>query len=163
MKKMLFLLIFFIAFAECNAQNEKKIEVSQFVTILDTFDMNELINLIHDLGYVLDSNQQSNGFRVYLGRENKVFGNELSCSVSPENKVDHISFSTRDNGTYKNIKKQIEELNFKSSGLQKSRLPPVLKSENFMRGKILISVATRKKENDKIRYDFSFVHWNKTL
>jgi hypothetical protein len=159
MKKMLFPVIFFIAFAECKAQNEKKIEVSKFVTILDTFDMNALINLIHDLGYALDSNQQVNGFRVYSGRENKVFGNVLSCSFSSENKVDHISFSTRNINTYKNIKKQIEELNFKSSGLQKSRLPPVLESENFMREKILISVASRKKENDKIQYDFSFLHW----
>ena len=160
MKKMLYLIIFFTAFAEGNAQNEKKIEISALVKITETSDFPALVKLVKNLTYeVIDSSKESNGSLIFISREKKINGNILGCTVTVRNKINHLSFSTWDVGTYETLKKQIKSFGFKSSGITKGHFPDILETEDFEKGKTLISTASNKKENDAIEYEFTFIRW----
>jgi hypothetical protein len=160
MKKILSLVTFFAVFTGVNAQNENKIDVARLIKITETSDFPALVKLVRSLSYVvIDSSKEDGGSLIYISREDKINGNVLGCTIDSKNRINHLSFSTRDIGAYETLKKQIKGLGFKSSGLNKGRFPEIVETEDFEKGKILIGTASKKKEDSKMEYEFIFLQW----
>jgi hypothetical protein len=160
MKKLLLLISFFVVFAKSKAQNQKKIEVAKLVKVAETSDFPGLVKLVEYLSYwVVDSSKQADGSLIYITSEKKINGNILGCTVNSRYKINHVNFSTYDVNIYVDIKKQIKDLGFKSSGISKGNFSEIVEAEDFEKGKMLIGIAARKDKEDKIEYEFTFMMW----
>jgi hypothetical protein len=96
---------------------------------------------------------------IYITSEKKINGNILGCTVNSRYKINHVNFSTYDVNIYVDIKKQIKDLGFKSSGISKGNFSEIVEAEDFEKGKMLIGIAARKDKEDKIEYEFTFMMW----
>lgn len=157
------ILLFFIA---CGTYNDKKgskkdiIDVSRIVKIIETSDFNEFVKYIHELSYeVVDSSLTQYNSLSYITREKQSNGNGLSWLTKPEtNQVEVVTFLTRNNEAYEDIKMQIKNLNFKSSGKGEGGFDDIFETDEFENGNISIAVAVRKRKGGPQEYEVNFLN-----
>jgi hypothetical protein len=155
-------LVFFIVllFLKGNSQEENSVDFKKLAVITEKSDFAGLCKLVSSLGYkVLDSSKDKNGSLFYFAKEFKFHGSSLACSRNNQLKITELSFMTFDEDLYKRNKLKLKEVGFKSQGIHKGGLPGITESEDFEKGKILVSSAISKKDNEDPLYEFTFINW----
>ncbi|MDP4261797.1 MAG: hypothetical protein Q8941_04640 [Bacteroidota bacterium] len=160
---MRFILLSLFVFIVCftgSGQTEKKIEIPVLVKIAETSDFPGLVKLVKSLSYqVSDSSTQSDGSLIYISRESEINGNILGCFVDAKHKINQVSFSTYSKEIYNDLKQQAKNSGFRSSGLRKRHENGISETEDLEKGKTLISIAAKNKENGHTEYEFTILQW----
>lgn len=141
------------------AQTENSIEVGDLVKIVQTSDFKGMTKLVENLDYiVLDSSKLSDGNLSYITKEVKINGNTLGCMINKAMKIEMLTFTTSDKQLYYDLKKQIVNAGFKSSGKSTGGLPEIQESEDFEKGQIIVSTSTQRKDTS-LRYELNIMKW----
>jgi len=158
MHKIVLLFLFQFSGTILLAQNKNKIEVAKLVKIVETSDFTSLVKLVHEYSFkVLDSSKSENGSFSYITKENRIGGNVLSCMLNSKKVFELLIFSTTDNITKENTRKEIIDLGFKSRGKSKFKVPGYIETESFTKGKIEIAYGIKDKGDGKTEYEFNFI------
>ena len=142
------------------AQNQQQVSATSLVEIVDNNNFKQLSGLVSSLGYhVLDSSKDVSGGLFYYAREIKIGGNVLACSVSAKNKIEQLSFHTSMKETSQRLKSDLKKAGFISSGASKQPLDKTTETEDFEKGKILVSTACKINDDGETAYEFTFMKW----
>lgn len=159
MKKGLLTVVFVLVIWKSNAQSETSMQLSKLVKIIETSDFKGLVNLARNLSYeVTDSSKDKNGSLIFITMKFEAPNNTLGCVVSPDKKINHISFTTDNKRLYEDLKKQAENLGFKAGSKSTGGFKEVVESQDFEKGNYLINISAIKK-NGAINYEIIVMRW----
>jgi hypothetical protein len=161
MRTILLSFFFTMSFCLANAQEQKEINASKLVEIIEKADFTILKKLTSSLNYyVLDSTTNNDGSFFYFTREPKLHGNTLACSADEKAKIKELTFITFVKEDYNTLKTQLKKLGFVSSGTHKRNGGKIIESEDFEKGKIVAATSMVKSTKDgSSEYEFTFFKW----
>jgi hypothetical protein len=160
MKKLIVLLLLFSCAEKTSAQATKKITITKLTELSEKSVFTDFVKFTSQLGYiVLDSSKEDNGSIFYFTKEPALHGSTLACSTDPGGKKIYLlTFTTFDKQHHLDLKEQLKKSGFASSGLNKSNRPPIIESQDFEKGKIMVATAIRKDDDGTITYEFTFIN-----
>jgi hypothetical protein len=159
MKKLILIILLFSVVEGIKAQNNKKIDIDKLTKLFEKSVFTDFIKFTSQLEYiVLDSSKDANGSIFYFTKEPILHGSTLACSTDPGGKkiylLTYTTFNTQD---YLDLKTQLKKSGFTSPGLNKSDRLPIIESQDFEKGKIIVATAIRKDNDGTITYEFTFI------
>jgi hypothetical protein len=159
MKKLILIFLLFSSIEEIKAQANGKINIDKLTTLFEKSLFRDFVRFTTQIEYaVLDSSKESNGSIFYFTKEPIFHGSSLACSTDPSgDKIDILTYTTFNNQEYAELKAQLKKLRFISTGLNKSDRLPIVESQDFEKGKILVATATRKDKDGVMTYEFTFI------
>lgn len=160
MKRVLSLILAFTSLEQSIAQSNS-VNINKLVSLTEKSNFKEFTRFTSQLSYkVLDSTKDKSGSIFYFTKEPVFHGNILACSTdTTRQKISQLTFTTFNKEYYVDFKEQLRKSGFTSSRLNKSAELPIIESQDFEKGKILVATATRKDDNEVTTYEFTFIKW----
>jgi hypothetical protein len=156
--KTVLAVIFYLASGIIVSQGQVKPAPGELLAVYESGNFNELVKLGKKSGYILvDSTFYTNGKLFYMISGISLQRDVLACEADKNFKIVIMTFSTYDQALADSLKRLLIKKSYKSSGKSKKELNDKIDSEDFEKGKHLVSFSRRRKE-EGIRYEFNFLN-----
>lgn len=161
MKKLILVILLFCCFEGAKAQNNKKVDIVNLYRITEKSVFADFVKYASQLEYiVLDSSKNSNGSIFYYTKEPVFRGSTLACETDPSGKkINILTFTSFNEQHYLDLKEQLKKSGFTASRINKSGKLPLIESQDFEKGDILVGTAIRKDNGSIKNYEFTFIKW----
>ncbi|MBE2230127.1 MAG: hypothetical protein IAE96_05735 [Chitinophagaceae bacterium] len=146
MKKIILFKLFFLTGFLLNAQERLLPTLTDMTAILRTGDIKKMSRLVDSLNYiVVDSAVMTDGRLSFISKEPVLIGwTTLGCWTNKKRVIEGISLKVRSRSQYDKLLAEMNRLGFKATGPKSKGASEGELSQDYEKGKILISTVTSR-------------------